>query len=540
MSLNANAVSPALERVHSADSGESREADVGLHWDATAHQYVAETGGHHHHHPAGADLEATIVDEKSGTEKLESDSDDDVYIEFEEGDPKNPFNWPRKKKWIISLCGSWFCFLVAFCASSFSVGISDMRNDLHVSSEVAAITLAVYPLGFGIAPLALAPFSEAYGRNPMYISTIVLFSAFTAMIGAAPNITAVALGRFLSGCAGSSGSTMVGGTLADIWVTHERGLPMSIFSAAAFIGTGLGPAVTGYIPMHIGWRWIQYIQALMGAVTFVVFLIFLRETRGSILLSHRAAAMRKESGNDRWKCKADEERASLTVLIKVSLTRPLYFLFTEPVVFFFSLWVSFVWGVMYGLLEAIPLVMKLYGANQGQIGLAFFSLALGGLIAALANPIQEALYRKNVSKKGPEARLYGAALGGLLVPAGCFIFAWTEGRVHWIAPLIGVTVLMTGIFWIYCAVFNYLADSYLAYASSAIAAQSFARNFMGFVFPLFTAQMYVRLGYDWASFLFGMIALLLAVIPFVLLRYGPQIRARSKFVKEMERVKRLA
>lgn len=39
--------------------------------------------------------------------------------------------------------------------------------------------------------------------------------------------------------------------------------------------------MTGYIPMHIGWRWIQYIQALMGAVTFVVFLIFLRETRGA-------------------------------------------------------------------------------------------------------------------------------------------------------------------------------------------------------------------------------------------------------------------
>ncbi|KII86602.1 hypothetical protein PLICRDRAFT_260942 [Plicaturopsis crispa FD-325 SS-3] len=538
MSPKPNAAPPALERVHSADSGESREADVGLRWDATAHQYVAETGGHHHHH-AGVDLEATIVEEKAEKEKSDINASDDIYIEFEDGDPKNPFNWSRKKKWIISLCGSWFCFLVAFCASSFSVGISDMRDELHVSSEVAAVALAVYPLGFGIAPLALAPFSEAYGRNPMYISTIVIFTAFTAMIGASPNIAAVAIGRFLSGCAGSSGSTMVGGTLADIWLTHERGLPMSIFSAAAFIGTGLGPAVTGYIPMRIGWRWIQYIQAIAGAATFVLFCIFLRETRGSIVLSRRAAAMRKDTGSERWKCKADEERASLTVLIKVSLTRPLYFLATEPVVFFFSLWVSFVWGVMYGLLEAIPLVMKLYGANQGQIGLAFFSLVLGGLIGVLANPIQEAFYRKNVATRGPEARLYGAAVGGLLVPCGCFIFAWTEGRVHWIAPLIGVTVLMAGIFWIYCAVFNYLADSYLAYASSAIAAQSFARNFMGFVFPLFTTQMYVRLGYDWASFLFGMIALLLAVIPFVLLKYGPQIRARSKFVKEMERMKRV-
>lgn len=61
-----------------------------------------------------------------------------------------------------------------------------------------------------------------------------------------------------------------------------------------------------------------------------------------------------------------------------------------------------------------------------------------------------------------------------------------------------------------------------------MSAQSFARNFMGFVFPLFTTQMCKRsqtrgslladlpadnnLGYSWAGFLFAAIAFLLAVI----------------------------
>lgn len=44
-----------------------------------------------------------------------------------------------------------------------------------------------------------------------------------------------------------------------------------------------------------------------------------------------------------------------------------------------------------------------------------------------------------------------------------------------------------GIFSIYLAVFNYLADSYHRYASSALAAQSFSRNMLAGAFPLYVA-----------------------------------------------------
>jgi len=47
----------------------------------------------------------------------------------------------------------------------------------------------------------------------------------------------------------------------------------------------------------------------------------------------------------RWKVKSDEERASILTMITVSLYRPFHLLFTESVVFFFSLWISFGWYV---------------------------------------------------------------------------------------------------------------------------------------------------------------------------------------------------
>lgn len=55
----------------------------------------------------------------------------------------------------------------------------------------------------------------------------------------------------------------------------------------------------------------------------------------------------------------------------------------------------------------------------------------------------------------------------------------------------------------------------------------------GGVFPLITTQMYNRLGYGPASSLLGGIGTLLTIVPWILVFYGPRIRARSKFASEI-------
>lgn len=62
------------------------------------------------------------------------------------------------------------------------------------------------------------------------------------------------------------GSTLVGGTVADLFEAANRGLPMSIFSICAFAGTGLGPAVSGYIELKKGWRWIEWVQVRFSSL----------------------------------------------------------------------------------------------------------------------------------------------------------------------------------------------------------------------------------------------------------------------------------
>jgi MFS family permease len=49
------------------------------------------------------------------------------------------------------------------------MGFSSMMRDLHCTEFQATIGLSVYPLGFGLIPLATASFSEEFGRLPLYI-----------------------------------------------------------------------------------------------------------------------------------------------------------------------------------------------------------------------------------------------------------------------------------------------------------------------------------------------------------------------------------
>lgn len=53
----------------------------------------------------------------------------------------------------------------------------------------------------------------------------------------------------------------------------------------------------------------------------------------------------------------------------------------------------------------------------------------------------ETTIRKYVTKKGPEARLCLALVAAVLLPTGMLIYAWTaRPSIHWIVPLIGLTV----------------------------------------------------------------------------------------------------
>ncbi|KAF8797481.1 hypothetical protein BYT27DRAFT_7204489 [Phlegmacium glaucopus] len=115
------------------------------------------------------------------TEKSFKD-EEPIYIEFGEGDQRNPINFSKRKKWAITAIGCFATYLLSSASSIYNMGFPSMIRDLHCTEFQATIGLSVYALGFGLTPLVTASFSEEFGRLPLYIGSGLGFLLMSPMI----------------------------------------------------------------------------------------------------------------------------------------------------------------------------------------------------------------------------------------------------------------------------------------------------------------------------------------------------------------------
>jgi multidrug resistance protein len=462
--------------------------------------------------------------------------------------------------------------LSAYTAGAYSMPSAELRRKWNIGAVSFNTGITTWAVGFGAAPMFLAPLSEINGRRPVFVFSGCLMTISLLGCALTDSFAGMLVARFFAGVGSSTFATMVGGVVSDIYHTEDRNTPMAIYSGAALFGTGLGPLVSGFIAEHALWRWVFYVQVILGGILTTAVILLFKETRGSVLLSRKAKALNKHyeemeaAGHYewdispiipidsdkpprpevnyqriRWKVLADEQRATISKMLYLSLTTPFHLLLTEPVVFFFSLWVAFAWAILYMSFDSIPLIFTTnHDFTISQIGAVFAAVSIGTLIGTILSIYQERLAKRTEwgrkVAKSPEGRLYFACIESALLPIGLFWFGWTTfPSVHPIVPILALGCAQIGIFSIYLAVFNYLADVYHRYASSALAAQSFCRNILGAVFPLFSEAMFQDLGFPGASSLLGGISAVLTVVPFVLILFGPRIRARSRFASEMNK-----
>lgn len=465
---------------------------------------------------------------------------DSFYVEFQRGDPRNPINYSWLRKWCITLVVCAFNGITSPATPSFAMGFGSMMQDLNCTRFQATVAYCLYSLGFGIVPLFTSSLSEEVGRRPIYLVSAFLGAMCNVLAALSNNIQTIMVARVLGGAFASTGAILVGGTIADIWEPHERGLPMAVFSMVSMVTTGLGSIISAWLELdpHLQWRWIQRIQAIVQGTYFLLSLLIMEETRSQIILRHIAKKIRKETGDDRYRVRGEETRPKLSAMIKISCTRPIMFVLTEPIVTSICIWVFFMSGVLYVQIGSVSGVFKhTYHFNVGQSGLVFITVIVGSILGLCANVYQDALYRKYVSQRGPEARLYIACLVALLLPTSIFIYAWTaDPRIFWMWPVVGLSIFMFCSFVSYQVVFVYLADCYGPMASSALAGQGLARNLGSFGFPLFSHTMFKKLTYKWANTIFGGVAVILIPVPFVLFLYGPSLRKYSTVCSQLMQV----
>ncbi|CAK5276502.1 unnamed protein product [Mycena citricolor] len=454
-------------------------------------------------------------------------------------DPANPMNWSVRRKWFMTAVCVFATVCVTFASSAPSSALLVLERDFHTSAEVSYLTTTTFLLGYVFGPLVWGPGSELFGRKRTLAVAMVVFTLFHLGQALAHNLQTFFVTRFLAGFFGCAPLVSSGGVLADIWSAETRGVATSIFSASVFIGPVMGPIVAGYIvESGVSWRWIFWVGMIFSGTCTALLLVALRETYVPVLMFNKVKALRKADPEGSAHLYAEIEKQDWTpwAVVQRTLFRPFTMLAGEPILVLVTLYLSLVYGVMYCLFEAFPIIFVVRRHfTIGQDGLMFIGIGIGTSLGAVVNYLCCRHYPRLIKEwRGfppAEERLLGAMIGSPAFVVGAFWLGWTGqyASVPWYVPELGAIVLGMGISLIFMSFLSYLVDTYLMYAASAFAANTFMRSLVAAVFPLFTVQMFNKLGVHWASTLLGGVGLLLMPSPFLFYKYGARIREKSKF-----------
>lgn len=258
----------------------------------------------------------------------------------------SPFTWPTYRKNTIICISCITVMLVCYAAGSYDAATEQITTKWGVSQTVAYLGITTSVVGFGIAPMVLAPFAELNGRRPVFVLTGLLFFVSQLACAVTRSFAGLLVAHFFVGVGGSTFSSTIGGVISDIYFKEERNTPMALFSGPALFGIGLGPLVSGFVAQNLHWRWVFWVQVILWGASILAVIIFFNETRGSVILSRKAVilnrwyeareqsglvgfemlvgenGLERESQRLRWKVKSDEERETIAKMVGISLYRP--------------------------------------------------------------------------------------------------------------------------------------------------------------------------------------------------------------------------
>jgi len=269
-----------------------------------------------------------------------------------------------------------------------------------------------------------------------------------------------------------------------MFAAKQRGLAMSVFAAAPFMGPVsniclfcrdsaadmfqvLGPIVGGFVGETIGWRWVEGIMAIFTGTLWILGALFLPETYPPVILRRRAAKLSKMTGKV-YQSHGDVQQGPTTFghVFQTSLSRPWILLFREPIVLLLSIYMAIIYGTLYMLFSAFPIVYQQNrGWSAGIGGLAFLGVAVGMIFAVAYSVWDNKRYSRVSDEHGgfapPEARLPITMIGGIAIPIGLFWFAWTNyPSINFMVSIAAGVPFGFGMVMVFLGIMNYLIDAY--------------------------------------------------------------------------------
>ncbi|KAK7994960.1 hypothetical protein PG990_013733, partial [Apiospora arundinis] len=440
-------------------------------------------------------------------------------------DPTRPQNWSLVRKWTIVTTNSLATFMVSFSSSAFSGSLTQVQEEFKISADVALLGISLYVLGFAFGPMVWGPASELYGKKRPLWTGYVAFCLFQVLSALSWSTSSLLVSRILEAIAGSSTFAIMTGMFVDFLKDPtSRGTAAAMFSMSVFCGPAAGPIVGSVVTAHLGWRWSAW-------VTLICSVVF---GTAAFWAGDKVIVV----------CEAEQgDKPGLSAFAEKYLTKPLRMFALEPILSILTVYMSFVYGIIYLTFELYPQAfVVIRGWSAVDASLSFFGILGGALVACIvlgAHSIYHVGPKfAETQQHVPERRLPPMILGSVLLPAGRFAnpvegifwFSWTSfPDVPALAQVFSGVLIGSGSILSFMSGILYLTEVYLAHANSALAINNFIRSIFAAAFPYLGKLLIVRMGINIGGSILGGTCVFLMPFPVILWTYGSIVRGWSKF-----------
>jgi MFS transporter, DHA1 family, multidrug resistance protein len=148
--------------------------------------------------------------------------------------------------------------------------LSDIARTLHASSSAAGLTLSVFMTGFVIGPLIYGPLSDAYGRKPLLLLGLAIFTVGGAISALAPSIGVLLIARFAQGLGAGAGMTLALAIVRDRFEGEAMQRRIASITVVANVAPIVAPSIGVALLDSIHWRGIYAVMAACGLVAAFV------------------------------------------------------------------------------------------------------------------------------------------------------------------------------------------------------------------------------------------------------------------------------
>ena len=160
-----------------------------------------------------------------------------------------------------------------------NVALPRLGRQFGVPPAQVDVVVVAYLVSLAVFMPASGWLGDRFGTKRVLLTALVIFTAASALCGAAQNLAQLGLFRILQGVGGGMLAPVGLAMLFRVFPPAERVRAARILVVPTALAPAIGPVLGGLLVTDLSWRWVFYVNLPIGIAGLLFGLLFLREQR---------------------------------------------------------------------------------------------------------------------------------------------------------------------------------------------------------------------------------------------------------------------